>query len=169
MPNKALLLCLLVSFCLINISCSILNPEWVEKDAEGYYVRHYSSCGPKALHKAFEVLDLHLSQKQISRDIQDTGNVIRTLSASLIHHRTVWMSLPSEIKQVAEKYNFNILEVSELKDLDKKIDVAIVLISGRYHKGELHWLCFPADINITKYFGDKTKIHKIFLLQKKVD
>ncbi len=115
MPNKVLLLCLLVSFGLNNISCSILNPEWVEKDAEGYYVRHYSSCGPKALHKAFEVLDLHLSQKQISRDIQDTGNVIRTLSASLIQHRPVWKSSHSEIKQVAEQYNFNILNLNELK------------------------------------------------------
>lgn len=174
MRNKLFKWALITSFCMLNWSCSILHPESLAKDEEGYLTKHYNSCGPSALSKAFNefarkngiLAKKSWTRKELSREIQDSGNIIR-LMASLIHHETVMMTLPSELKNIIKNHGFKIIKVKNLEDLNK-VDVAIVLVSGDYLKGDLHWLCFPVDNRITDYFGKNTKIEKIFLL-KKVD
>tara|TARA_Y100001972_G_C7606481_1_gene303979 strand:- start:301 stop:795 length:495 start_codon:yes stop_codon:yes gene_type:complete len=158
---------ILLSLCFFNLNCSLLNPEEARKDKDGYYINHYWSCGPKALNKAFKELDIILSEKKISREIQDSGNFTRTL-LSLVHYDALEITLPSEIKTIIKKHGFNTLEIKDLNHLNENVDVAIILVAKNYLKGEAHWLCFPVDDRITNYFGENTRILKIFLL-KKVD
>jgi hypothetical protein len=160
--NVFLLLCL----CLINVNCSLLNPDKIIYD-KGYYVNHYWSCGPLALERAFKELDIILGREKISKEIQDTGNFTRTL-LSLIHYDALEITLPSEIKTIIKKHGFNTLEIKDLNHLNSNVDVALILVAKNYLKGQAHWLCFPADSNIENFFGENTKIIKIFLL-KKVD
>ena len=158
---------LVFSLMFLNWSCALFHPEEVKKDEEGFYVRHYWSCGPRALSKAFKELDIYLSSKKISKEIQSSGNVSRGL-LSLIHYETVQITFPSEVYSTIEKHGFKVIKLKELEELNPKIDVALILVAGSYLRGEAHWLCFPVDGNIENYFGKKTKIIKIFLL-KKVD
>jgi hypothetical protein len=158
---------MVLSLGLLNWSCSLFHPHEVEKDDQGYYINHYWSCGPKALSKAFKELDIHLSAKKISQEIQDSGNLSRSL-LSLVHYDTVQITFPSEIYSTIEKNGFKVVELKELEKLNPEVDVALILVAKSYLKGQAHWLCFPVDTNIESYFGKGTKIIKIFLL-KKVD
>ena len=167
MNSNFLKLCLVVLFCLLNWSCALFHPDEVKTDKKGYYIRHYWSCGPKALDKAFKEFNINLGRNNISREIQDSGNISRFL-LSFAHYDTVQITFPSEVYQVIEKHGFKVIKLKNLEELDSKIDVALVLVAGNYLKGEAHWLCFPIDNNIENWFGKNTKIVKIFLL-KKVD
>ena len=158
---------LTLSLVSLNWSCALFHPEEVKKDKEGYYINHYWSCGPKALSKAFKEFNIKLERQNISRQIQDSGNMSRFL-LSLAHYETVQITFPSEIYQVIKKHGFKVIKLKELEELNSEVDVALVLVAGNYLKGEAHWLCFPVDDNIENYFGKNTKIIKIFLL-KKVD
>lgn len=164
MRFKALYFALLISLGLLNWSCSIFHPEKVKKDEAGYYASHYWSCGPIALNKAFKELDIYLSSKKISREIQDSGNLSRVL-LSLVHYDTIQITFPSEVYSVIEKHGFKVIELEELKQLDSRVDVALVLVAKNYLKGEAHWLCFPIDENIEEFFGKGTRVVKIFLLK----
>jgi hypothetical protein len=164
MDKRFFKFCLVFSFCLLNWSCSLFHPKSLERDSEGYLVNHYWSCGPAALQKAFEKLNLNLSREEVSREIQDSGNTIRLL-LSLAHHETIQMTLPSEIERVIKDHGFKVINIREFGLLNTGVDVAIVLVSGNYLKGETHWLCFPIDSNIEKYFGKNTRIRQIFLLK----
>ena len=165
MRRKLFNYALILSFCMLNWSCSLFHAESMMKDEAGYYIRHYDSCGPIALHRAFKKLNIQLSKRDISREIQDTGNNTRVL-LSLVHHQTISITLPSEIKAVVKKHGFEITTSKELKELDPKVDIALVLVAGSYLKGEAHWACFPVDSNITKYFGEATRIIKVYLLKE---
>ena len=122
---------LVVALCLLNWSCAIFHPDKVERDDDGYYYRHYSSCGPTALNKAFKELNINLGRNNISRDIQDSGNVFRFL-LSLVHYDTVQITFPSEIYQVIENNGFKVIELKTLeqtkilyvsiKDIAKSLD-----------------------------------------------
>ena len=158
---------LAISLGLLNWSCSVFHPDKTQKDEQGYYIQHYWSCGPRALNRAFKELDIHLSSKKISQEIQESGNLSRSL-LSLVHYDTIQITFPSEIYQAIESHGFKVTELKELKQLNSEVDVALVLVAGSYLRGEAHWLCFPVDYNIEQYFGKNTKIIKIFLL-KKVD
>tara|TARA_B100001939_G_C16622008_1_gene479674 strand:+ start:20 stop:523 length:504 start_codon:yes stop_codon:yes gene_type:complete len=158
---------LVVALCLLNWSCAIFHPDKVERDDDGYYYRHYSSCGPTALNKAFKELNINLGRNNISRDIQDSGNIFRFL-LSLVHYDTVQITFPSEVYQVIEDNGFKVIELKTLEELDSEVDVALVLVASNYLKGQAHWLCFPVDKNIEDFFGKSTRVIKIFLL-KKVD
>ena len=164
--------CLALSLCLVNWSCSLFHPESLERDSDGYLILHYQACGPVALEKALNACanknnikyKRAWSRKEISRKIQDSGNITRLLLA-LAHHEAIQITLPSEIKQVIKAHGLEVVNVRELKSLDEEVDVAIVLVSGSYLKGQMHWLCFPVDGNIIKYYGENTTIHQIFLLK----
>lgn len=166
---------LVLSICSLNWSCTLFHPESLNRDENGYLTRHYVSCGPRALEKAFREYanknktphKKNWTKEEISRKIQDSGNTIRLLS-SLVHHDAVLMTIPSEIENVIKKFGFEIIDVKSFDLLKKEVDVAIILVGGNYFKGDLHWVCFPVDKRITDYFGKNTKILKIFLL-KKVD
>ena len=165
MKSKFSIPLLVLSLSLLNWSCAIFHPNEVRKDKEGYYVNHYWSCGPRALSKAFKELDIHLSAKKISQEIQDSGNLSRNL-LSLIHYETVQITFPNEIYSTIKKHGFKVIELKQLEELKEEVDVALILVAGSYLKGQAHWVCFPVDSNIKKYFGENTKIIKIFLLKK---
>ena len=156
---------LVLSLSLLNWSCALFHPNEVKTDEDGYYVRHYWSCGPKALDKAFKEFNINLGRNNISREIQDSGNISRFL-LSFAHYDTVQISFPSEIYQVIKKYGFEVVKLNKLEELDSEVDVALVLVAKNYLKGQAHWLCFPADNNIKNFFGKNTRVIKIFLLKK---
>lgn len=156
---------LVFSICMLNWSCSILKPGSLKQDEDGYYVRHFNSCGPRALRKALEEFGVFLTEQEISRQIQDTGNGSRVL-LSFVHHDTIRMTLPSEIKDFLKKHGYEITNIKDLEELNKQTDVAIILVAKNYLKGETHWLALPQDRGIIDYFGKGTKIVKIYLLKK---
>ena len=157
---------LIISICLLNYGCAIFHSDYLETDNDGHYVNHFHSCGPKALRKALNKLNIKVYEKQLSKEIQSSGNLTRTL-LTLIHYETVQVTLPSEMKKACLDYGYEVEKVKNLKELDPKKDIAIVLVTGNVLKGETHWVCFPVDTNITNYFGKNTKIKKIYLLKKK--
>ena len=167
MRFKILHLIFLLSLIVLSCNCSIFYPSEVKKDEQGYYTRHYSSCGPIALNKAFKEFNINLGRDNISREIQDSGNISRFL-LSLVHYDTIQITFPSEVYRTIENNGFKVVKIKNLEELDSKVDVALVLVAANYLKGEAHWLCFPADKNIKTWFGKNTRIVKIFLL-KKVD
>jgi len=152
-----------MALSLLNVSCAIFHPDRTKKDELGYYISHFSACGPIALEKAFEALENPINRIQISRDIQDTGNGTRLL-LSMLHHGALQITLPSEIKAVCKKYGYEAITADKLSDLDPEKDVALVLVWGEIL--DAHWLCFPIDVNIDNFFGGYTKISKIFIFKK---
>ena len=163
MHSKKLLT--LLSICLLNYGCAIFHPEYL-KTNNGYYIKHFNSCGPTALKKAFNKLNIKITSTEISKEIQSSGNLARML-LTLIHYETVQMTLPSEMKKICSDYGYNVRKVNDLQNLDPKKDIALILVTGNLLKGQAHWVCFPVDKNIDNYFGKNTKIQKIYLLDKK--
>jgi hypothetical protein len=157
----------IIASSLLNIGCVVFHPESLSKDSLGYRVRHYNSCGPEALEEAFSRLgEKNVDRIQISRNIQDTGNTLRYLMM-LVHHDTILVSFPHEMKNVCKKYGYEMVEVDkEIDDLDPQKDIAIVLLFGDFLKGESHWAAYPHTDNIKNWFGSNTKISKIFILKK---
>ena len=156
---------LITSLCLLNFGCIFFHPESLKADADGHYIKHFHSCGPVALKKAFNELDISVTEKELSKQIQSSGNLARAL-LTLIHHEMVGVTLPNEIKNVCLDYGYKVSKAKSLDDLDPEKDVAIVLVARDILKGETHWVCFPVDNNIENYFGKGTKILKIYLLEK---
>jgi|LUMV01.1.fsa_nt_gb hypothetical protein len=156
---------LIASLCLLNFGCVFFHPESLKTDTDGYYIKHFHSCGPRALKKAFNELNVRVTEKELSKQIQSSGNLTRVL-LTLIHHDTIRVTLPSEIKSVCLDYGYEVSSVKSLEELDPEKDIAIILVSGNILKGETHWLCFPTDKYIKNYFGKNTKISKIYLLEK---
>jgi len=156
---------LIMSLCLLNYGCIFFHPESLRADKDGHYIEHFHSCGPAALSSAFAKLNIRVTEKELSKQIQSSGNLTRSL-LTLIHYDTVRMTLPREIKDVCLSYGYEVSKVGNLNDLNLEKDVAIVLVLGNLLKGETHWLCFPTDGNIKNYFGKNTKISKIYLLKK---
>ena len=85
----------------------------------------------------------------------------------LVHHDTILVSFPHEMKNVCKKYGYEMIEVDKkIDDLNPEKDVAIVLLFGDLLKGESHWATYPHTGNIKNWFGSNTKISKIFILKK---
>ena len=142
--------------------CTIFNSA--EKSVDGYFEEHYYSCGPVALQRAFSQLNLPSDETLISKEIQDRGNFCREI-LSCLDEEAASITWPEEIKYICKKYGFKIININEFKTLDHQKDVAIVLIQK---SGTLvyHWACFPVTKNIDNFFGDDTKILRIYLLKK---
>jgi len=155
-----------IALTLLNIGCIAFHPESLKKDSSGYYIKHYDSCGPVALEQAFRALgEKSASRTKISRSIQDGGNTIRHLMM-LVHHDTILVSTPKEMKDVCNKYGYQMVEIKEFDNLNPKKDVAIVLLFGNILKGESHWASYPHAENIKNWFGPNTSISKVYLLKK---
>lgn len=143
------------------VGCGIFNPPEVNKD--GYYESHYNCCGPIALEQAFEKLGVYVDRATLSRSIQDSGQIRRQL-LSFFNKRAACITWPNEIRETAKKYGFEAVTIKEFKSLDHSKDVAIILVHSKL--SDYHWVCFPYHNDIPKYFGDDTKIDKIYLLKK---
>ena len=160
MRVKKLLAYCIVSLLVLAVGCGMFDRPRIEN---GYYVSHYHACGPEAVSKALsQYITILRTTKQISQDIQDSGNTLRFL-ASIIDKKGVQITCPSEIVEVCRKYGFAVIPVTSLDKLDPAKHVALVLV--RKGISDWHWLCFPVDTFISDFYGDDTVVSTIYLLE----
>ena len=148
-----------------------------KKNSEGFYEKHYNCCGPIALEKALNLFfskphdgiiycfKKPFDREEISRLIQKDGMGCKE-ALSLFHKDAVCITWPSEIKDILNKYNIEVINIKSLKELDPKKDIAIVLVHGKFFSKEYHWLVYPID-EIESFYGEDTVIDLIFLLKIK--
>ena len=154
---------------LLSSGCGVFKPAHKEN---GYYTRHFWSCGPEAVEKALMKSKLvegilhkrYIHAEEISRKIQNNGNTWRDI-ATLFSKTGAAITCPHEIIEVCDHYGYNVTIIEQYDQLNPEEDVALVLIYSDL--GNWHWVCFPVDNNIPKFYGKSTKIVKIFLLEKK--
>jgi len=148
------------------LGCSFLTG--LEKNPEGYYERHYHACGPIALEKAF--LEYHrregiaycVRRDLLSKQIQDSGMIGKEL-LSLFDNEAIQITWPHEIKTIIKEHGFEAVSIKDISELDPLKHIALVLVSTKLTN--YHWLVFPID-DPEDYYGEDTKVHKIFLLKK---
>ena len=156
------IMCFLLALTPVIFSgCGVFNPA--SRDAEGYYTRHFLSCGPDAVSDALRQFDIYRPRTSISKQIQDNSNIWRNLT-TLVHKTCGDISCPHEIITVCKQYGYNVLPIRDIHKLDASKDVALVLISSGIASG-WHWVCFPVVTDIENYYGDETMIHRIFILK----
>ncbi len=140
------------------IGCGLLNPY--KKNSEGFYERHYLTCEPIALEKAFNAFYARegivfvrnrAPREEISKAIQKRGMCTKE-ALSFFSREAVCMTWPSEIKYIAEKYGFELVSGKNLDELDPEKDIAIVLVHGKFLKDEYHWVVFPMD-DVEDFYG----------------
>ena len=151
-------------FLFINTSCGILHSA---KKVDGYYVDHFYSCGPQAIHNAIQ----HYAQvngikfkrsytaEEISKRIQDIAS--RRGLLSLVDKRAITITWPYEIEQVCELYGFKAVRVNDISKI-KDNNTSIVLIHEKNTLSSYHWTCYP--VSNLKYYGDDTIIDLVYLL-----
>ena len=148
----------------------MFNPAHKEN---GYYTRHFYSCGPEAVETALMRSKLvegilfkrYIHAEEISRRIQDNGNTWRDI-ATVFHESGAAITCPHEIVEICDQYGYNATTVKNYDQLNPEEDVALILLYSNL--GNWHWVCFPIDNNIPEYYGESTKIVTIFLLEKKL-
>ena len=152
-------LCVLLLILSLGNGCSL-----VPKNSEGYYSEHYYACGPTALKEALSLFSAkhehklvaseNISRIEISKLIQDNSFACQEF-LSVLNEKALQITWPAQI--------IDVVGVDSLKELDPDVDIAVVLI----HNGltNYHWLCFPANRNIDKHWGDSTVVDKIYVLK----
>ena len=157
-----------MAICFLNISCAIFHPEKVKKE-DGYYIRHYYSCGPDAIQDALSQLENQfISNEEISREIQDNGNARRS-ALTLIHYNSTWITWPAELVKYFRDRGYKVT-TTDLNSLSPE-DTAIVLLKGRVLKGEWHWITYPtySKEHIQNYyqkFGGSTSVMVVYKIEK---
>jgi len=161
-PTKWLAWVLAISFIFLNASCGVFHKEKFKKE-DGFYVRHYHSCGPDSIQDAILQIEKKLvSRKSISKDIQSTGNGSRLVLASL-NYRALEITFPCELKKYLKKRGYKLEEVS-MESLGKD-DVAIVLIKGSNPFKQWHWITYPTySKEYIKNFFSSTKVVTVIKL-----
>ena len=141
----------------------------LKKNSEGYYNEHYYACGPAALEKAFleyygrEGIAYCARRDLLSKQIQDSGMIGKEI-LSIFNKDAIQITWPHEIKMMIKKHGFKASSIKSLKELDPEKHIALVLVYTNLTN--YHWVVFPVD-NPAHYYGEGTKIHKIYLLKIK--
>lgn len=148
----------------LSQGCIGFHPDYAQRDKDRNYIMHYTSCGPKALSKALKSLGHNVTSKDVSIQIQSTGNLKRH-TLSIIHYEAVLITWPQEVKNIIKKYGYEIKNLNSLSELNKE-DVAVVLVSGSLLERQWHWMSYPTDKNIKNYFPEGTKIVAIYKIKK---
>ena len=163
-PTKWLAWVLAICFIFLNSSCGVFHKEKFKKE-EGFYVRHYHSCGPDSIQDAIIQIEKKLvSRESISKDIQSTGNGSRLLLASL-NYKALEITFPCELKKYLNKRGYN-LEEADFDSL-KEGDVAIVLIKGSNPFNEWHWATYPTHSKeYIKNFFSSTKVVSVLKITR---
>ena len=157
----------ILAVCLLNVGCAAFHFDKMEKE-DGYYTRHYNSCGPDAIQDALRELENQfVSNKKISREIQDNGNARRT-TLTLVHYNALWITWPAELVKYFRDRGYKVTTTT-LDSLSPE-DTAIVLLKGRMLKQEWHWITFPTNSkkeirNYYKQFGGETSIMKVYKME----
>ena len=155
------------------LGCHISSPN-LKKDSDGYFVKHYNACGPIALEKAINEYYARqetgpakkpAARKEISQTIQDSGFASRQL-LSFFSPTAVNITWPSEIVDVLDKHGLEIVKLKKIDELDKKKDIAIILIHGKFFTEQYHWVVYPID-KVKAFWGKDTVIDLIYLIKKK--
>ena len=160
-PTKRLAWALAVCFLLLNSGCAIFHPEEFTKK-DNYYVKHFHSCGPRAIQHAIIKIEKKLvSCESISKKIQSTGNNSRLILA-YVNYEALEISFPCEIKKYFNDKGYKLKEVS-LESLNKN-DTAIILVRGTNVFREWHWITYPTYSKdyIKRVFSSGTKIINVF-------
>ena len=153
------------------MGCGIFDPAM--RDSEGYFVRHFECCGPRAIEKALAeyyqregvVFVKGMTAKEISKAIQDEGQALKKF-LSMFDKEIVCVTWSWEMKKAVEKYGFELITIDDFKKLNPEKDIAFVLVRGKFFSRQWHWMCYPIEENITKFFGENTKIDIIYLLKR---
>ena len=153
---------ILLTILLVCQGCIVFHPKYAKKDSEGYYLKHYTACGPEALEKALRAFGEDVDRRQLSREIQATGNIGRK-AVALLHYEAIQITWPSEVKAILKKYGYGVEEVVSLSQLSRG-NVGIILLLGDRMNFQYHWVSFPEDKNIETHFGKETKILKVYKL-----
>ena len=152
--------------------CGIFHPP--SRDGNGYYTAHFNCCGPTAIEAAINYyyqkqgivfLKNPAPRKEISKRIQDDGQFFKSCLA-LFDRDAVCSTWSWEMKRVAKKYGFELIDIDSFEKLDPSKDVAVVLVRGRFISKEWHWMCYPVNKDIKTFFDPDTTIDKIYLLNK---
>ena len=152
-PIKWLAWVLAVCFLFLNPGCAIFHPEEFAKE-DGYYLKHFYSCGPDAIQDAILKIEKELiSCKSISKEIQSTGNISRFILAS-INHNALEITFPCEIKKYFHNKGYKVTKMN-FKSL-KDTDIAIVLVKGKKIFEQWHWITYPTYSKkyIQRLFGE---------------
>jgi|TARA_R110001583_G_scaffold65241_4_gene188578 hypothetical protein len=157
-------LCVLLLISSLSTGCAI-----VPKNSEGFYAEHYYSCGPKALEKALDSFFTKYrgysfcpTQNEVSKLIQNNCFVLQEF-LSIFNQEALEITWPFQIKSVLKKYNIEVVEVKDFNELRSGLDIAIVLVHSKLNN--YHWLCFPMDQDINKFWGSETTVDRILLLR----
>ena len=161
---------ILMIIALFATGCGILHPA---TKVDGYYVSHYNSCGPQAIHDAIQhyatVNGIKFKRmwtwKEISQDIQDTKSIIDCrVCMAWMHRDFINITWPHEVKEVCAQYGFTATKLDSLDDF--KIGQTGIVLIHRRTSLEYHWVCYPTD-DVDDFYGeDKTVILDIFLLTR---
>jgi len=153
----------------IHSGCGIFTKGTFSKDETGAYVRHFYSCGPQAIRDVMnEFKEKHqleypyYSDAQISREIQESGNLSR-FTLAVFDERAMAITWPTELRKYFTKRGFTFTETS-FNSLQKN-DIAIVLIK----KGlSYHWITYPTHTKkyIKNFYGSSTKLIKTYIIKK---
>lgn len=156
----------ILAFSFLNTGCIAFHPDQAKRDSDGHYIRHYSSCGPIAIKKSLRYFDVRSSAAKISKKIQSSGNLSRT-AMMFAHYKLIQVTFPCEVKQYYESNGYEVTEIDDINKL-KNNDIAIVLVRGNILNDEsYHWLCYPSDTRIVDFYGENTKILRIYVITKK--
>jgi|TARA_R110002050_G_scaffold257432_1_gene396583 hypothetical protein len=170
MKTKRYLLAVICCLCgILNTSCGLFHPPSREA---GYLTDHYYSCGPIALRDALDdyarkhgiVYKRAVYAKELSIEIQDKRRFFNLTEFLLLFDKqSASITWPDEIKSTLKARSIVIKEVSNIDELDPKLDIAIILV---HKKGTLtfyHWLAYPRN-SVTAVYGKDTVIDKIYIL-----
>jgi hypothetical protein len=163
-------LALIVIFVFLFSGCGALKSARLSSEQNEN--QHIQSCGPEAIYETIQSLknqgyDVEeISKKEISRELRGSNqcSTITRDALSLFIYETKSITFPCEIMDFFIKRGFKIEIIKNISDL-KKDDTALILISqGRTLN--YHWMSYPRDNNIMKFFGKDTVLKRIYLLIK---
>ena len=163
---------LVVLICFIlaafNTSCGLLHPP---QRQNGYLVAHYTSCGPEALEVALaDYAAKHgikykraWNKKELSIEIQDRSKRLNLREfLILLDKQAAAITWPTEIKDTLNIRGIIVKEIDSIDELDRTVDVAIILVHKKGTITWYHWLAYPRDT--VYHYGDDTVVDKIFVL-----
>tara|TARA_Y100000310_G_C20071433_1_gene529591 strand:+ start:21 stop:530 length:510 start_codon:yes stop_codon:yes gene_type:complete len=134
--------------------------------------KHIKSCGPEAIYDAIQSLSKKgikiekASKEEISKEIRK-NNKCSTLTRgvlALFVYETRSITFPSEMANYFKERGFKVKKVNKFDEL-KRGDVALVLINKK-RTLHYHWMSYPNDNNILRFFGKDTVLSTIYLLEK---
>lgn len=173
--QKYLLMPLLMLSFILNTGCGILNPP--NKDANGFYTDHYTSCGPVAVQEALTLYSQinnisykrPITSKSISQDIQRDAPIFifnRTRLLIVFNRDAAGITWPSELKSACGKYGVKLtaVPVSDLYEDSNRNKTYIILTHKKWDLSSFHWYAYPGSSR-SHFWGDESVFDIVYLLE----